>query len=66
MVGPIRAFRYFSMNIREASRSELLNSYGTHQPMGPNFFLSITMECMKHTTKIRDLHWEWSILSMKS
>lgn len=46
--GPLRnEFKYFSINARDASRSGLLNSYGTHHPRGPNLRLSITIECKK-------------------
>lgn len=65
--GPLRMLvRYFSTKASEASRSGLLNSYGIHQPRGPNFFLSITIECKKQTVKMSDLQLEWSTLSRNS
>lgn len=37
-----------------------------HHPNGPNFLLSITIECKKQTVNIRDLQFEWSTLSKNS
>jgi predicted secreted Zn-dependent protease len=46
--GPLKKeFKYFSINAKEASKSGLLNSYGTHHPSGPNLRLSMTIEWRK-------------------
>lgn len=58
--------KYFSTKAREASRSGLLNSYGMHHPRGPNFLLSMTIECKKQTVNISALQFEWSTLSKNS
>merc|ERR1719253_906795 len=56
----------FSAKSKHASKSELLYSYGTHQPIGPNLRRSCTMECMKASAKQRIRHFSWSILSRTS
>merc|ERR1719191_2464604 len=56
----------FSRNCRQASRSALLYSYGTHQPIGPNFLRSWTTLCKNDCTYTRVLHLGWSILSSNS
>lgn len=62
----IKLVRYFSTKNKEASKSELLNSYGTHQPNGPNFLLSMTIECKKQRVNIRLRQLGWSTLSKNS
>lgn len=65
--GPDRkVFKYFSINAKEASRSGLLNSYGTHHPSGPNFFLSITIECKKQIVYNNVLQFGCSTFSKNS
>lgn len=60
----IRLVKYFSIKNSEAYKSELLNSYGTHQPRGPNLRLSMRMECKKHTVNIMFFQKGWSTLSI--
>lgn len=62
----IRLLRYFSVKAKDDSKSELLNSYGTDHPRGPNLRLSYTIECMKQTVKTNDLQLLCSTLSKNS
>merc|ERR1719174_242227 len=58
--------RYRSRKLSDASKSELLYSYGTHHPIGPNLRRSWTMECSNARTKQRIRHLSLSILSRTS
>mmetsp|Transcript_1338 Transcript_1338/g.3859 ORF Transcript_1338/g.3859 Transcript_1338/m.3859 type:complete len:223 (-) Transcript_1338:6240-6908(-) len=56
----------FCRNWRHASRSELLYSYGTHQPMGPNLRRSCTTLWRKACVNTKVRHFSWSIWSSSS